>query len=681
MPAFLARLLAPLAVFALCAAPLAAQRRSPFMDEFRKLMQVHAKDEMAALLKKHEDEAILAAREIAVAMREGTSEELETELDALARAWKKAYDSEFVSLQYDYFALRLTGPYKKQHREAEKRFELKKTELDTAVNAKTSEKYAGLALEFDALGDVFSELGDHYAASNAYWNAAVLSDDGLRGKEADFKAACEAWGLCVAAREEARLGDKRYAQAKVRHGELIAKGYGPPKPVEPAAPGAEPVEPTPAAAPPEPAKPATLGAHFQLVPDIEAIQRPLYTADTNFQIWSAVGLTQIGSSAGFAGMSGPVKVLRTGANKAAVDVDGDGTGDVDVPLTGKITPVEVVLGSGAEQRRWAFLSAIGQQQDTYQGFRFNLGPDTNYLNLYVAPAASLVGTLGGTRVQVIDDNLDGKYGSPPLDWAYMGLVDGAAQHDVDSIVVGESKVARPWSRLVEVGGAWYELEPTESGADFVARPAKVETGTLELDLKGAPVTWLLVRGTGSESDLVFDVANGGADKVAVPAGTYELYSGQVASGKKAQMAKALILPGKNARTWTVTAGETVKVELGAPFTLEFTFGQDAETVTVEGPSIVVAGRGGETYQRLWNCVLSPEVHLRKAGSSRGKKEEELVPVLSQEDLEVHKNDFRAVWFPVGVPIPKPSPGETYEVQLFQKKHKLFGKLESDWKAK
>ena len=55
--------------------------------------------------------------------------------------------------------------------------------------------------------------------------------------------------------------------------------------------------------------------------------------------------------------------------------------------------------------------------------------------------------------------------------------------------------------------------------------------------------------------------------------------------------------------------------------------------------------------------------------------------LSQEELEVQKYDYQTIWFPVGEPIAKPNAGEELEVQLFEKKNKLFGKIESSWKGK
>jgi hypothetical protein len=115
--------------------------------------------------------------------------------------------------------------------------------------------------------------------------------------------------------------------------------------------------------------------------------------------------------------------------------------------------------------------------------------------------------------------------------------------------------------------------------------------------------------------------------------------------------------------------------------IEFDVKQDESTVTVVGSSIVAVGRGGETYQRLWNCVLTPELNIRKAGSTKARKETKLIPITSQEQLADHNNDWATAWFPIGEPIEKTVPGETFEVQLFEKKHKLFGKLESDWKGK
>lgn len=656
-------------------APLAvAQRQSPFMIEFRKLMSINSLDEMAALVKKNEDQAILAVVETCEAIGSGSSDQLENEASALDKAWRKAFNSKFVDKVYRYFALDLQPAYKKHRRELLDRYEIINKEFASAQQEKSVGKYAALGLEFNSLGDQFGELKDHYMASVCYSRYALAFGESLNAKDkADLRRECEAWGLYLQARDEIELHGHYYDEAKERFKQLEFDGFGDPSKGPEARAAAR-------AASDVAYRPQPIEATFRIVPDIEGIQRPLYGSDSNFQIWSSVRLGGIDSSVKMDWVEGGPTLIRLGAAKLGVDGDGDGKADVEVGLTGKITPVQVSLGSGEGKRDWGFLTAIGQQRDTYQGFAFNLAPDEKQLLLYIAPAGSQVGTVNDISVQMIDDNMDGLYGTGPRQLGFLGLVQGSFQYDVDTVVVRDAKYARPWSRLQKIGDAWFTFEPGAEGKPMVATRTDVESGTLQLDMKGAPAAWMVVRGTGNNADLYYDLVSGGANKVEVPAGTYELFTGLVAQGKKAQRMKALVVPGKNARTWRVGPGETSKVELGAPFNVDFEVKQDNDTVTVVGPTVVVTGRGGETYQRLWNCVLAPEVNLRKAGSSKGKKEGKMVPITSQESLEEKNYDYDTVWFPVGEPIPKPSPGETYEVQLFEKKSKMFGKLESDWKG-
>ncbi len=138
------------------------------------------------------------------------------------------------------------------------------------------------------------------------------------------------------------------------------------------------------------------------------------------------------------------------------------------------------------------------------------------------------------------------------------------------------------------------------------------------------------------------------------------------------------MPSRNTPTWRVSAGESATVELGAPFGFDFKVSQGEESVTVSGNSVVITGRGQETYQRFWNCVPRPEVSVRKVGTKKGSKGEKLRRVESQEQINDQGN-FDGVWFPYGTEIEKKK-GEDVEVQLVEKKNKLFGKVESDWKG-
>ena len=189
---------------------------------------------------------------------------------------------------------------------------------------------------------------------------------------------------------------------------------------------------------------------------------------------------------------------------------------------------------------------------------------------------------------------------------------------------------------MEVGGTWYLFESTNGGKTITHAHRDVETGTLKLDVKSLSADWLVMKGTDKFENCYYNLVPGGKQGVVVPAGTYELFSGQVSKGKRQQTMKALILPGDNTRTWSVGAGETMTVELGAPFGFDFDFSQDEETLTIQGGSVVVTGKSKETYQRLWNCVVHPEVMIRKAGTRRGNKEKKLRSAQSQEGH--HRDD-------------------------------------------
>ena len=93
--------------------------------------------------------------------------------------------------------------------------------------------------------------------------------------------------------------------------------------------------------------------------------------------------------------------------------------------------------------------------------------------------------------------------------------------------------------------------------------------------------------------------------------------------------------------------------------------------------LVVVGRGGERYERMWNCVLDPDVSWRKAGSGRGSKGEGMGTHGDQDAMQ--KYGYPAVWFPKDLTLSVKAGEEGVEASLFVKKNKLFGKLESSWR--
>jgi hypothetical protein len=654
----------PSLLLVVLAIPGWGQRESAFMEAFRGAMESGDMDTMVQIVKDDQPAAIAAVVETCELISEGSSDQLETEIDALSKAWRRAFDSRFATKQYEYFSF-LSGEYKRQRAELAGRLAAKLADFEDASGARDKRRIPSLGLDFEGLSAAFEQVGDLYQASTCAYVFALCFDTDLMGSDADLRRACSGYGKASALREKLDLRDADYGVMKARFDTLEFDGYGDPDKGPEARARARAESDTSFA-------PHALEATFELVSDLEKVRRPIYHGDSIYQVWAALNLGKNDSTGRFPALERSPTVIRETAAKALVDTNGDGDGDVSVPVTGKVGAVQLDLD---DDKKWGFLATIGQERDTYQGIQpFNLAPNDDQMVIYIAPAASIVGMVEETRLQIFDDNMDGVYGSAPKAWNLLGLRRGDSQPDLDSILVGEGKRALPWSEMVKIGENWYRLK-NEEGAVIVQKD-EIDTGTLKLDLKGLKADYMILRGKGNLENVFIDVA---AEKkgVEAPIGSYELFVGQVSKGKRNQMMKALVLPARNTPSWRCTVGQTTDVELGSPFGFDFEFSQNDEAVRVEGESITVVGRGNETYQRLWNCVARPEVVQRKAGSKKGGKGEKMRPAESQEEMS--PLGWASVWFPVSIDAPKKKKGESVEVQLVEKKNKLFGSITSDWK--
>lgn len=644
------------------AAPAPApQGEADFMNKFREAMKINATEEMTSLVKKRQHDAVNSIVSICESIAHSPTEKLETEIDALRKAWKRAHDTRFVDIMYEYFSL-LDPRFKASRSKLIRQYSIKYKEFVDASATKDATKLPGIGVDMQAYGKNFEEFGDWYMASNCWYHYALCFDEELRGKKgADLNRAAEGFGKTVEGREKIDLKDSTYLQSKVRYdvlGDIAEKAK--PKIAEAKAESTISVLTT-----------------FEVVPTLEEIQRPLYTCDELYQMWASIFLAGNGSNGKVMSLGdlSPM-VFRDAAAKASMDVDGDGTGELEISVKGDVSPVVFKIGAGDEEREVAFLATVGKQKANYQGFEMDLGPQQASMMIYIAPAGSVTGNLAGTSFRVIDDNLDGIYGSLPLQWAYMGTREGNYQLDMDSVVIGNEKRARPWSQFQLIGEQWYKFETTRAGLEFKVAPVDVGTGTIKLKYKGpAKPDFLVIQGEGELEWSYFDLLSGGKKGLEVPSGTYHLCLGQISKGKRQQMMKALVLPSEEMTTWIVGEGETVEVELGQPYGFDFEYSQGYNDFEVVGQSIVVTGMGGETYQRLWNCVVQPEVHVRKKGSTRGAKEEKLRPAGSQQEMD----DWINGWFPFSKKIDKSKKGDDLELMLFEKKNKLFGKIESTWR--
>ncbi len=661
-----------------------------FKEKLKKVLASGKKADMESLVRSESTQAaawIVRIGEVLVDRGDPNEQALR---DALVEAWTATVKTAFPKLHDDYVRS-LDEAKKKTRIDLRKRLVQALADLETNREAKDGLMFVQTAEELDVLAGAFDSEGDLYFASEAYIGLAMIFDEPMRGTAAEPFKAWENWTKVAEMRGKIECKDDRWDEAEKRRVDLAKRGYDK-KPDPGAAPdkggeggkgGEEPGGPA-GPAPGEGGNPVTIALTFEPLAGPEAFARPCYQADEIYALWTPLRLGAKGTNGTFAFLGAESPVLhRIGSSDLRFDVDGDGKGDgaadSKIALTGTMTPFRVQVGKGDAARPWAFFGVTGIEQDSFQGLQVNLNPNDQVMPIYTLSAASVVGNLAGTPFRIIDDTMDAVYGSEPQTYGYGGLSNGMFQPEIDSIVIGASKRARPWSQYQEIGGKWWKFEAGSKGKQVNATPANVETGTLKLECKGYAPNYVVVRGAESLKDSFFDLVEGGAKGIAVPAGRYTLFYGDVRKGKKRQMQKALILPGKGSMNYDVAVGATTVVKLGAPYTLDFTLKKADDKLTVVGDTVVVTGAGSERYERPWNVVAHPEASWRKKGTKKVVKTEKMPLILSTQTIEdMGEAGWLAIWFPLNLVFDVKGAGDV-EVQLVDEKHKLFGKVESAWK--
>lgn len=669
---------ASLAVMSTARAAVApADRYAEFVQKFQAAVSTGQSLDAVRVVKAFPDEAALYAENLALQLAPAANEVLEREFAMLTKSWKEAFTkSTFVDKRLAYHQeLAADMPRRNERQKLLREYDSTRKDYEANLaGAKEDVVFNGAGESFLGLSKGFEKLGDWLFAARAAVYAALCYDTAARGKGADLRKACEAFGIAVACFDKIEFNIYYYEQTKARHDALVKDGFAEALP-DPNAP--PPVAPSSS----KTAQPLVAKTAFELIKGPDDFLRPSFFNDEVYQIWPVVPLGSKGSTGQFMALDKGPKFVRTDAAKIGLDFGGDGTVEKPLPLTGNFVTVDFDLGEGEALRKFAFVFKTGIQDDFFQGLKINLQPSDEQVQVYCMNAGSVVGQVNGINVRVIDDNMDGVYGSDPRGWLYPGLSEQIQQPDLDSIVVGDSKRARPWSKYQEIGGAWYELAAENGGATLKATPLDVQTGTLKLDFKGPLPNWLVVRGTGNIEKCYFDLVNEAKKPVSVPAGVYEVCCGEIRAGKKQQVAKCMILAGPNTKKFTVTAGAETVVKLGGPFNIEFTAEKGEEQVKVKGKSVTVVGCSFERYERMWNCSLRPEISWRKAGTKKGSKPERMVVIqdlYEQDEKGAFKWNTSDTWRPADsvVAIKK---GDSVEVQLVEKKNRLLGELESDWR--
>ncbi len=647
--------------------------QAEWRKSFTQAMTIGSSKEMERLFKKNDHFAAEWIIETAEAISSAPSDLLFKRMDAFRKAWKAALKTDFCNKMEVYFSL--LDPATKRARHRLRADYAKKTVLyhDNMNGEKLSHKFTALGMGFEEVGKAFIDLGDHYFASRCFHFAANCYEEPALGKaNADLKRACKNFAAYFKASEEIELKDRLYVQTEERYKVLVGLGFGEESEGGESGEGGK----GPGKAVAKTAGPAvTMEMKFDLVDKLSAYLRPSYFFDDIYPIWNALSLNKKGSRTTITRIENGPDVLRVGSADIQVDTDRDGEGDVDLPIRGRLAPVVVEIGEGTAKRKWAFLAITGGETDTYQNVQVNLSPNDDLMSIYYAPAGSMVGEVGGTTLRILDDNVDGVYGSPAVAYGHIGLSKGHYQPEMDSMVIGKSKRALPFSEYVQIGKQWYSLEVLDGGKKVQATPQNIPTGKLKLKFKGPKPQFVIVRGEARFENSYFDLSSG--KEVEVPTGRYNLYFGMVSKGKKQQVLKSIILPSDTPNTWTISKeGETVEVQLGAPFGFDFKTEVSDTQVTVVGQSVCVTGVAGERYERIWGAVARPEMSYRVKGSKRGSKGEEMDIVQDQDALY---KSWKQAWFPLDLTVTKRASETDVEVQLSQKKNKLFGSISSVWR--
>ena len=584
----------------------------------------------------------------------------------LSEGWDAAFDSDFPVKFERYLGRLKSGPKEKRKllRESYEKAVIEYAEL--LQESENKPQLLQLADKLKSMGGDFESLGDSFHASQSYLFEGNLRGESFHGDDADLHRVADAYSACVRLRESWSLRDRFYKQVKPVGEALVGRGYGAEAKAKGEAPGAAPKESGTAIVVP---------LAFKEIDALKDRDRPNYYLDEHRQIWPTVNLQGTGSSAKIPRISDGPTVIRESSAKIMVDQDGDGAGDVEWPTRGKYEQLTVELGDNTTKRSWSVLTEVGRQDDLFQGTQFNLlATDSQYL-VYFIPASAVFGEIAGTRVQIFDDNIDGQYGSWPQTWAHQGLTDGVFQPEVDSIRIGKEKKARPYSEYLNLGQAgWFKVEMKDGGGSIAAQPTELKTGTVQLKGKGIAPDFFILKGIKGDFENTYIDVSGGK-KVSLPVGKYELYFGLVSKGKGFQRMKAVVLPGPGTPRYEVEEGENLIVNYGQPYAFDFAYEADGAQVTVKGSSIRIVGAGGETYDRFYNCVPLVEASVRKAGGKRAAASVDMRPVVNNSGVEEH--GWSATWKPIDGTLEANL--EEVEVQVTEKKNKLFGKVTSPWK--
>ena len=638
-----------------------------FIERFRAAMKIGDQRTMTRLFRSEQLNAIRWVLGTCQRMATDPSEELAKDLEAQKRSWEEAYDgSRFVSHMERFWAFIPKSTQEELNGMASEAAELaglgRELLGDTGAEDRMK-RIRSIVARASELAEGFEQRGDKYQASEMWILVADLSAPYfIPEREANLGLAIEGYRKFLQYREDIELVDSANKRAEQYIEDLERMGA-----VEgEAAPSASI----------ELGRSATVRGELEVEEEVTKLERPSYLTDEIYLTWNAIWLAGADGTGQLPRVENGPTFTRTGATSVVV-VGTDGESQ-ELSLSNRIQLVETTIGRGNEQRPWAFLLADPGANEFFHNVQMNMAAGSEGIALQIGPAASMVFEVGGEDLRVFDDNLDGRFGGgwQSYEWEARGwMKPGEAEYQLDSMVIGRSKRAVPFSKLAQIDDQWYELEPEAAGTTLRVTPATLQTGTAKLQAEGPDFAWYVIEGEDELDGVFFDLADAKRG-VEVPVGRYHMISAGLREGRRQSIQKAYASPPIGFRSVSVLPDAEAEFVAGAPFTFDCDFVVEGDEIQIDGNSLTIVGAGGERYHRIWNARPEPDVEIRKAGGSRGTKVGSMQTYWSSQEV-IDVGTDRA-WKPGDMTVDNKYGAE---VELrFVEKNDLFGKIEGEWLA-
>ena len=255
-------------------------------------------------------------------------------------------------------------------------------------------------------------------------------------------------------------------------------------------------------------------------------------------------------------------------------VDLDGNGDFEALVEGESGFVTL---TGTSPQGNALNYSVRLVQRKGQPWQYSCG-------------SAMVGVIGETKIQIIDQNLNGSF----------------ADYGEDAMVVGFDGAASLLSQVVSVDGKLLSIDVAGDGSSLSYAPYDGAGGTLDMcsrfESKAKLEAAIVVS---NDRKLSFSLARAHTGLL-VPAGDYKLLSGQLVLGD----AKATLRTGR-AKTFTVKPDGLQSVTWGGPVSAEFAFKREGDSVAFTPWDIWYYGRLGEEYSNFLPLGKSPEFVVKE----------------------------------------------------------------------